>query len=108
MRFLRLFVMTLLCWPLLATAANTTMTVAIKGMTCPLCVAAVNKALRTTPGVVSAKTFLSREEAEVTVPEGLDPAIILAAIEDAGYTGTIMPSARQPQEAARLDPPGQP
>lgn len=87
---LKAILVSLLMWPVLVWANDQTVLLSIRGMTCPLCVTAINKALRTTPGVLSAKTFLGREQAEVTVPEGFDLHHLLAAIEQAGYTGEVV------------------
>lgn len=62
----------------------------IKGMTCPLCVAAINKSLRTTNGVISAKTSMSTEQAEVTVIEGFDIDKLLEAVKDAGFQASVI------------------
>jgi Cu+-exporting ATPase len=64
----------------------------ISGMTCASCVARVEKAIKTVPGVRDASVNLATERAAVQ-GEGLDLQAILAAVEQAGYaarpTGTI-------------------
>lgn len=72
----------------------------VAGMTCPLCVTAVNQALRTTPGVISAKTNLNNEQADVVVPDDFDLQHLLAAVQKAGYEAEIMSTA---QESAPSD-----
>lgn len=51
----------LLIWVLLAAialAGEQKVIIDVKGMHCPMCVAAINQALRNTEGVVYAKSFL--------------------------------------------------
>lgn len=63
---------------------------AVDGMTCPLCVAAINKALRTTPGVISAKTHLADEQAEVQTEPDLEVQVLLDAVKAAGYDARVI------------------
>jgi mercuric ion binding protein len=70
-------------------AENQKVTIDIKAMTCSLCVISINKALRSTDGVIKAKASLKTHQAEVIVPEGFDNQVLLAAISRTGYTGEI-------------------
>ena len=70
----------------------------ITGMTCASCVMRVEKALRKTPGVLTATVNLATERASVTFAPGVaDRATLTAAVEAAGY-GVIAPSAEDAVE----------
>ncbi|WP_416181131.1 heavy metal translocating P-type ATPase [Chloroflexus sp.] len=70
-------------------------TLAITGMTCASCSARVEKALRKTPGVLSAEVNLASEQALVRyVPGMVDRAELVKAVEQAGY-GVIAPAATE-------------
>ena len=70
-------------------AANEQVTIDIQKMHCPLCVTMVNKVLRSTDGVIKAKSSLKTRQAKVIVPEGYDTDKLLKAIEQTGYEGVI-------------------
>ena len=75
-------------------------TLSVSGMTCASCVSRVEKALKKTPGVVSAEVNLATEKAEVRFlgrPDEMAPRLI-AAIEKAGYSAAL-PSEEKTQEA---------
>lgn len=57
--------------------------VVIEGMTCPHCVARVEKAVRARPGVNDVAVSLDDAEAQIS---GGDPDDVIAAIEAAGYS----------------------
>jgi Cu+-exporting ATPase len=57
----------------------------VSGMTCASCVARVEKALSSVPGVVSASVNLASEKATVEYVEGTDIAEMQRAVRDAGY-----------------------
>src|SRR5690625_1866132 len=87
----RTFFVALFFWSASVMAASGQVFVlAVDGMTCPLCVAAVNKALRTTDGVLSAKTNLGQAQAEVQVEAGLQAQVLIEAIKKAGYDAHII------------------
>lgn len=88
----RSFFVAILFWSASALGAQSTQVVrlSIDGMTCPLCVAAVNKALRTTEGVVSAKTHLGQEQAEVEIQDTLSEQVLIEAVAQAGYQATVL------------------
>lgn len=88
--FLRSIILAIMLLPTIVWGAGQAITLSVKGMTCPLCVAAVNKALRTTPGVTEAKTYLAREQAEVKVPADFDLRQLLVAIEQAGFKAVVV------------------
>lgn len=70
-------------------AANMQVVIDIQQMHCPLCVTMVNKVLRTTDGVIKAKSSLKTRQAKVIVPEGYDTTKLLKAIDKTGYKGVI-------------------
>jgi len=57
----------------------------VGGMTCASCVARVEEALSSVPGVVSANVNLASEKATVEYLEGTDIADLKRAVRDAGY-----------------------
>jgi heavy metal translocating P-type ATPase len=59
-------------------------TLRIEGMTCASCVGRVERVLKAVPGVSEAAVNLATERAEIT-GQGLDPARLAKAVEDAGY-----------------------
>ncbi|MRD49123.1 heavy metal translocating P-type ATPase [Caenimonas koreensis DSM 17982] len=60
-------------------------TFAIEGMTCASCSARVEKALLKVPGVESAVVNLATETAQVHLTGAAAPAVLVAAVEKAGY-----------------------
>lgn len=61
----------------------------IEGMTCGGCVRSVEKALDQVAGVTSTRVDLAQGQATVDAENGVDPAAIVAAVEDAGYDASI-------------------
>jgi copper chaperone CopZ len=57
----------------------------VEGMACDSCVERVEKAIRATPGVVSASVNLATKRAEVTFSGVPDIAAVIAAVGVAGY-----------------------
>jgi Cu+-exporting ATPase len=57
----------------------------VQGMTCASCVARVEVALKSVPGVVSVNVNLASEKATVEYLEGVEPADLRRAVKDAGY-----------------------
>ena len=57
----------------------------VGGMTCASCVARVEEALSSVPGVISASVNLASEKATVEYLEGTGPADMRQAVKDAGY-----------------------
>ncbi|HWQ38338.1 MAG TPA: heavy metal translocating P-type ATPase [Burkholderiales bacterium] len=62
----------------------------IEGMTCASCVARVEKALNSVPGVGSAEVNLATETATVNLAEGASPESLVAAVRDAGYDARLV------------------
>src|SRR5580658_10215915 len=80
---------------------------AISGMTCASCVARVEKQLIKLTGV-SASVNLATQIATVSFPATTDPADLVAAVRQAGYTATLpaqqTPAQQTPaQQAASSD-----
>lgn len=65
-----------------------TTTLKVAGMNCSKCVSHVTEALEEVPGVSSASVDLEFGRAEVE-HGGLDPLLLIAAIEDAGYSADV-------------------
>jgi heavy metal translocating P-type ATPase len=72
----------------------------IEGMTCASCVARVERALKTVPGVTDASVNLATERAHVIGQA--DPAALIRAIEDAGYDARLAISAADLSEEVTL------
>ena len=88
------------------TTETTECTLEIGGMTCASCVGRVQKALARVNGVVTASVNLATETAAITFdPETVDTASLAAAVEKAGYTGTLRheSTAEQPAAASPAD-----
>lgn len=62
--------------------------ITIEGMTCPHCVARVEKSLKELDGVVEAKVDLASKTAKLKFWEDVDDALIRTAVDDAGYQVT--------------------
>ncbi len=60
----------------------------IGGMTCASCANRIERKLNKLDGV-SATVNYATEKAKVTFPEGLDPHLLVAEVEKAGYTATL-------------------
>ena len=68
-----------------------TLELAIDGMTCASCVARVERALQAVPGVSAAAVNLATERA--TVRGAADAALLLAAVDRAGYDARVLDAA---------------
>jgi len=66
----------------------------IEGMTCASCVARVEKALKSVPGVASAEVNLATETASVALAAGADPQALVEAVRKAGYEARLAPEPR--------------
>jgi len=74
----------------------------IGGMTCASCAARIEKKLNKLDGVQASVNYAT-EKAQVTYPESVDPAVLIATIEATGYTATAPPPPEdvdQPREPA--------
>ncbi|WEF33420.1 heavy metal translocating P-type ATPase [Pseudoduganella chitinolytica] len=67
---------------------------AVGGMTCASCAGRVEKALRAVPGVTGATVNLATETARVESAGPLDPAMLVAAVEQAGYNASVRAAAQ--------------
>ncbi|MEN5029253.1 heavy metal translocating P-type ATPase [Pseudomonas sp. Ps21-P2] len=61
----------------------------ITGMTCASCAGRVERALRKVPGVQVATVNLANERAHVEVSGQIDPAVLVAAVDKAGYGASL-------------------
>jgi copper chaperone CopZ len=59
----------------------------VTGMTCMHCVGAVTRALQAVPGVDKAEVSLEEKQAVVT--GNADPAALVAAIKEEGYSAEV-------------------
>ncbi|MDH5681070.1 MAG: heavy metal translocating P-type ATPase [Spirochaetota bacterium] len=72
----------------------------ISGMTCASCVTTIEKALKSTPGVLSAEVNFATERATVEyLPGLLSKSSIIQGIRDAGYDATDSSEARSPEDS---------
>ncbi|MFC6336796.1 heavy metal translocating P-type ATPase [Pseudomonas sp. CCM 7891] len=76
---------------------STTFDLPIGGMTCASCAGRVERALGKVPGVQSVSVNLANERAHVEVLGQLDPGILIAAVDKAGYTATLPQSEKATQ-----------
>ncbi|MFL1554522.1 heavy metal translocating P-type ATPase [Pseudomonas sp. O11] len=68
---------------------STTFDLPISGMTCASCAGRVERALGKVPGVQSVSVNLANERAHVEVLGQMDPSVLIAAVDKAGYTATL-------------------
>ncbi len=73
----------------------------IEGMTCASCVGRVERALLKVPGVRSAAVNLASERAHVEVIGTPDPAVLIQAVEAAGYQASAGEQQQPAQDAER-------
>jgi len=77
----------------------------VTGMTCASCSARVEKALNKVPGVLEASVNLATEQATIKVARGVPAAVLIAAVERAGYGAQLPQSAGEAAAApARVLP----
>ncbi len=83
---------------------TTTFDLPIGGMTCASCAGRVERALGKVPGVQSVSVNLANERAHIEVLGQMDPAVLIAAVDKAGYTATLPLSetATEASQAQRL------
>ncbi len=70
-------------------------TYSVTGMTCSSCVASVERALNTVPGVRASVNFAS-ETVHVLAPEELPTQTIISKIKSAGYGATLLADSQGP------------
>ncbi|MDI9738618.1 heavy metal-associated domain-containing protein, partial [Stutzerimonas stutzeri] len=73
----------------------------VSGMTCASCVGRVERALLKVPGVRSAAVNLASERAHVEVIGTPDPAVLIQAVEAAGYQASAGEQQQPAQDAER-------
>ena len=71
----------------------------IAGMTCASCAARIEKKLNRLDGVAATVNYAT-EKAALTVPAGYDPRLLIAAVEQAGYTAALPPRREKPAPGA--------
>ena len=83
---------------------STTFDLPISGMTCASCAGRVERALGKVPGVQSVNVNLANERAHVEVAGQMDPAVLIAAVDKAGYSASLPQSetATEVDQARRL------
>ena len=76
----------------------------IGGMTCASCAGRVERALNKVPGVQRVSVNLANERAHVEVLGQIDPAVLIAAVDKAGYTASLPQSETKTEadQAQRL------
>ena len=77
----------------------------IGGMTCASCVGRIERALSKVPGVCQVSVNLASERARVEMLEGTLSATLLSAVQQAGYTATLLGDTPQvdPQTILRRE-----
>ncbi|KJL22737.1 Copper-exporting P-type ATPase A [Microbacterium azadirachtae] len=60
----------------------------IGGMTCASCANRIEKTLNRIDGVTATVNYAT-EKAKVSLPEGLDPSVLIAHVEDIGYSAVL-------------------
>ena len=83
----------------MADPAENTAILDIGGMTCASCVARVEKRLQRLDGV-NAEVNLATERARVEFPSTVTPEQLVAAVESAGYSASVVPERRAPESPA--------
>ncbi|VVN41696.1 Copper-exporting P-type ATPase [Pseudomonas fluorescens] len=83
---------------------STTFDLPISGMTCASCAGRVERALGKVPGVQSVSVNLANERAHVEVLGQMNPGVLIAAVDKAGYTATLPQSetTTEANQAQRL------
>jgi Au+-exporting ATPase len=77
---------------------------AVEGMTCASCVARVERAMASVPGVWAASVNLATERAVITADASASIKDLIAAIDGAGYTAHLLQGDRDAEDhAARRD-----
>lgn len=72
-----------------AFAADVQRTLALSGLTCAACSAAVRKALKQIDGVRDVTVNDEQTQAVVVADETVPPAALIRAVEKAGYNATV-------------------
>ena len=80
-------------------STGTEVELTIGGMTCASCANRIERKLNKLDGVQASVNYAT-EKARVQVPAGLDPALLVAQVEAAGYTAALPGAARRPDAGA--------
>ncbi|WP_091032033.1 heavy metal translocating P-type ATPase [Microbacterium oxydans] len=79
----------------------------IGGMTCASCAMRIEKKLNKLEGVVATVNYAT-EKAKVTVPDGYDPALLIAEVEKTGYSAALpAPKGKRADAGATGDAEGE-
>ena len=90
-RLLIVFIFLYLATAVYTEAAEHSIIVAVKGMTCPVCPVAVKKSLSAIEGVKSVKVSLEEKKAWLTVSESVTDDMIIEALKATGmYKGKVI------------------
>ncbi|WP_347709431.1 heavy metal translocating P-type ATPase [Pseudomonas sp. 51_B] len=81
------------------TLPSRTVELQITGMTCASCVGRVERTLGKLPGVEQVSVNLANERAHLQVQQAVDDALLISAVEKAGYSASLP----QATESARQD-----
>ncbi len=83
---------------------TTTFDLPIGGMTCASCAGRVERALGKVPGVQRVSVNLANERAHIDVLGQMDPAVLIAAVDKAGYSASLPQSETKTEadQAQRL------
>jgi P-type Cu+ transporter len=73
---------------------------ALGGMTCASCAGRIERALAKQTGVLSVSVNLASERAQVQIVRGLDPQALLSAVQQAGYSASLVDAERPAQAGA--------
>ncbi len=79
---------------------STRLELALGGMTCASCAGRIERALAKQPGVLSVSVNLASERAQVQIVRGLDPQTLLSAVQQAGYSASLVDAERPAQADA--------
>lgn len=82
--------------------AESTIDLAVDGMSCASCVGRVERALAAVPGVVAASVNLATQRAQARVLQGVDVGLLQAAIKKSGYDATEITQAVDSGDALAL------
>ncbi|MHA6616737.1 heavy metal translocating P-type ATPase [Pseudonocardia sp. DLS-67] len=91
----------------MTTTPATAVELAIGGMTCASCANRVERKLNRLDGVTASVNYAT-EKARVEAPEGVDPAVLIAQVEAAGYTAELPRRAAAPDDEASEEDPTRP
>jgi len=81
-----------------STAGGPSVELEIGGMTCASCANRIERKLNKLEGVEATVNYAT-EKARVTIPDGYDPALLIAEVEKTGYTAAL-PKPQEPEPTA--------